>query len=115
MKTLITILLLSACLVQAQEKTEVHPIGVSGTKIYINTEKITPDTTENSICKERGHVRSEVYGVTLMNCVPQIVDLPDKTLRITHDRNIRTYHCQRCGKGFSEPVQAEPDTVIWKK
>jgi hypothetical protein len=114
MKTILTIIILAACLVQAQEK--VKPIGVSGTKIYINTEKITPDTTENPICKERGHVKGNVHSVTLMNCVPQIVDLPDRTLRITHDRNTATYRCQRCGKGFSEPVQAEPDTmVIWKK
>jgi hypothetical protein len=111
MKTLITIILLT-CLVQAQEKTE---IGVSGTRFYINTEKITPDTTENPICKERGHVKIGM-SVTLMHCIPQIVDLPDRTLKIIHDRNIGTYTCQRCGKGFSEPVQAEPDTmVIWKK
>jgi hypothetical protein len=123
MKTLLTIILL-ACLVQAQEKTELHPIGVSGTKAYISLEALQKaahlgiaDTDSlEAICKERGHVKSNYCSMTLLANIPQYIDLPDRTLRIYHDRNSRTYTCQRCGKGFSEPVQAEPDTmVIWKK
>jgi hypothetical protein len=142
MKTLLIIILLTR-LVQAQEWTAEHYyLGLDGkltnTKIgqspwvsgYIKggypnhgsinitvpyTKYVNTDSLE-AICKERGHVKSEVYSSTLMHFVPQIVDLPDRTLKITHNPNIRTYTCQRCGKGFSEPVQAEPDTtIIWKK
>jgi hypothetical protein len=123
MKTFLMIIIL-ACLVQAQEKTEVKPIGVSGTTAYISLEALQKaghlgiadaDSLE-AICKERGHVRSNYCSMTLLANIPQYIDLSDRTLRITHDRNTITYRCQRCGKGFSEPVQAEPDTmVIWKK
>jgi hypothetical protein len=123
MKTLITILLL-ACLVQAQEKTEVKPIGVSGTTAYISLEALQKaghlgiadaDSLE-AICKERGHI-SDGYGMsTLALSIPQYVDLPDRTIKIEHDNNIYSFYCKRCKKLISRPVQAKPDTVIiWKK
>jgi hypothetical protein len=69
--------------------------------------------SDSTICAERGHIK-HITGMTAMYCPPQIIDLPDRTIRITHDRNIATYICQRCGKTIKEPVQAKPDTtIIW--
>jgi hypothetical protein len=118
MKTLLTIFIIAACLVQAQDYKDKTPTEIywqdRGFQLWGGGFPV--DTTENPICKERGHVRSNYCSMTLLANIPQYIDLPDRTLRIYHDRNIRTYTCQRCGKGFSEPVQAEPDTVvIWKK
>jgi len=47
-----------------------------------------------------------------MHSEPRVVDLPDRTLIISHDPNLQTYTCSRCGKTITEPVQAEPDTVV---
>jgi hypothetical protein len=102
MKTLLTIILLS-CLVQAQEKTEVHSFYIRG------------DSLE-AICKERGHIKGNVGGVTCLASIPRYIDLPDKTIVIYSGPNTISYRCQRCGKGFSEPVQVKPGAVIiWQK
>jgi hypothetical protein len=126
MKTLIIILIAAFAFVNAQEKAKLNYPDPSGNAPYIDVEALrrlgvleigeaNTDSLE-AICKERGHVSDGYGSITLINCMPQYIDLPDRTLRITHDRNTITYRCQRCGKGFSEPVQAEPDTVvIWKK
>jgi hypothetical protein len=126
MKTLTLILLFAFAFVNAQERVKLNYSDPSGNAPYIDVEALrrlgvleigeaNTDSLE-AICKERGHVRSEVYSSTLMHFIPQTIDLPGSTLRITHDQNTATYRCQRCGKGFSEPVQSEPDTtVIWKK
>ena len=72
--------------------------------------------SDSSLCKTRGHIKSDVFTVTLMYFHPSFEDLPDRTIIISHDENIATYFCLRCGKAFSEPVQAKPDTIIvWKK
>jgi hypothetical protein len=143
MKTILTIIILAACLVQAQEWTAEHYyLGLDGkltnTKIgqspwvsgYIKggypnhgsinitvpyTKYVNTDSLE-AICKERGHIRGNTGNITLLANIPRYVDLPDRTIIINHDRNSISYRCQRCGKGFSKPVQAKPDTVvIWKK
>jgi len=68
------------------------------------------------ICKERGHLLTGLCGVTLMYCPPQIIDLPDKTIKIYWDRNYKRGFCERCGKEIYEPVQEKPDTVIiWQR
>ena len=79
-----------------------------------------PDSAEqdslDKICVERGHITDGLISITAMYNPPQYVDLPNKTLVITHDRNTMTGTCQRCGRMISEPVQAIPDTsIIWKR
>jgi hypothetical protein len=70
--------------------------------------------SDSTICAERGHINRGGVRTTLAYCMPKIIDLPDKTIQIYHDTNIRTYICQRCGKTIKEPVQAKPDTtIIW--
>ena len=77
-----------------------------------NTDSISAD----SVCKVRGHIPSRYCMVTLMGWAPQYVDEIDRTLIISHDPNIATYYCLRCGKEFKKEVQVKPDTVIvWKK
>jgi hypothetical protein len=77
---------------------------------YANTDSL------EAICKERGHIRGNTGNITLLANIPRYVDLPDRTIIINHDRNSISYRCQRCGKGFSEPVQVKPGAVIiWQK
>ena len=73
-------------------------------------------SAQENICEERGHRLEGLVGVTLMYCPPQIIDLPDRTIKIFWDRNYRHGFCERCGKEIYEPVQEKPDTVtIWKR
>jgi hypothetical protein len=127
MKTLTIILVSAFAFVNAQEKVKLNFNDPHGNTAYVSLEALqgvgvyrigegTNTDSLEAICKERGHVRSNYCSMTLLANIPRYVDLPDRTLRIKHDSNMVTYRCQRCGKGFSEPVQAEPDTVIiWKK
>lgn len=68
------------------------------------------------VCAMRGHVSTGLANVTCIYGEPWIVDLPDRTLRISHDPNWITYVCARCGQEVREPIQAVPDTVvIWRR
>lgn len=71
---------------------------------------------DSLICAERGHVFSGISSSTLMYFSPQLVDLPDKTIKIYWNHNIITKVCERCGAVVKEPAQEKPDTVIvWRK
>ena len=73
-------------------------------------------TKTDSLCEIRGHIPSQYCTVTVMGWAPQYIDGFDRTLIISHDPNIATYYCLRCGKEFKKEVQTNPDTVIvWKK
>lgn len=73
-------------------------------------------TRADSICAVRGHIKSRWEGVTLLNCPPRTIDLPDRTIRIYWDRNTRSWTCERCRRTFRTPVQDKPDTVIiWRQ
>jgi len=65
-----------------------------------------------NVCDQRGHVKSSVFESTGMIVYREIIDLPDRTLEVCIDNNIRTYFCQRCDTTWTETVK--PDTtVIW--
>jgi hypothetical protein len=126
MKTQLIIFIAAFAFVNAQEKVKLNYPDPSGNAPYIDVEALlrlgvleigeaNTDSLE-AICKERGHIRGNTGNITLLANIPRYVDLPDRTIIINHDRNSISYRCQRCGKGFSKPVQAKPDTVvIWKK
>ena len=80
----------------------------------VKHDSVTRDSLDK-ICAERGHI-IEFSTVTLAYCSPYYIDLPDRTLRIYYDSNIRSGICRRCGRYISQPVMAKPDTVIiWKQ
>lgn len=80
----------------------------------IQMDSIKQDSLDK-ICERRGHMIM-AYGVTSMYWSPYYVDLENKTLLISHNPNYKRGKCRRCKRIITEPVQAEPDTVIiWKK
>ena len=81
---------------------------------YMEIDSVSKDSLKQ-ICEQRGHIEAEVCSVTLMYCTPKFVDLPDRTLKIVFDQNIKEYICPRCGQTIRKPVMEKPDTtIIWK-
>ena len=68
----------------------------------------------NEICEERGHVMGDWCMETLMSGWTEIIDEENRTIKIYHDPNTRSYTCERCSQGVSENIK--PDTtIVWKK
>jgi len=68
----------------------------------------------SSLCEERGHIRGLIFSVTLLGWQPYIIEYPDSTVRVHHNPNIKTYHCERCGIEIKVPVQENPyRELIW--
>ena len=72
------------------------------------------DTTENNICKERGHIISDIIASTLMYCPSYIIDTDSTTIEVFPACNWITYICKRCGQEISERNK-ERRVVLWKK
>lgn len=47
--------------------------------------------------------------------MPAIYETDDYTVKVYHDRNIRTAICERCNACFTLPEQELVVRVIWKK
>ena len=74
------------------------------------------DMPKDSVCMERGHIKSGVVSRTLMCDRTWIVDYEDSTVQYYYNSNYDTYRCSRCGKTFTEPVMTDTiRTVIWRR
>ena len=72
------------------------------------------DTTINNLCKERGHILTELNASTSMYCPSYIIDTDSTTIEVFPACNWVTYVCKRCGQEISERNK-ERRVVLWKK
>ena len=72
------------------------------------------DTTINNICKERGHILSNISASTSMYCPSYIIDTDTSTIEVFPACNWITYICKRCGQEISERNK-ERRVILWKK
>ena len=82
--------------------------------IIVKSQNEIIDTTINNICKERGHILSELSTSTLMYCPSYIIDTDSTTIEVFPACNWVTYICKRCGQEISERNK-ERRVVLWKK
>ena len=69
----------------------------------------------DSMCAERGHIIS-LKSTTLLSCPARVIDLDDRTIRISWDQNLGEGICERCARLIKRMVQEKPDTVIvWQR
>lgn len=68
---------------------------------------------DNSLCKERGHVKGEVIQETLMHCEGYIIDTDTSSVLVFPACNYITYRCLRCG---AEIIEQEPERriILWQ-
>lgn len=80
----------------------------------IGTSHYDIDTTISNLCKERGHVCSDIISSTEMYCPSYIIDTDSTTIEVFPACNYITYICKRCRKEITERNK-ERKVVLWKK
>jgi len=84
------------------------------TIITIPSDRVVQDPSIDSVCAQRGHIPSQYSTSTLMGTWDNVVDLPDRTLKIHYDYNRRSSTCQRCGKGIDLNPTPVDTFITWK-
>jgi len=108
MKTPILLLLLFTSII-AKGQSEEDKINM-----YDSIGVVYRDTIVNNLCKERGHVLSEIEMSTSLYCPSYIIDTDSTTIQVYPACNWVTYVCKRCGEEISERNK-ERRIVLWKK